>query len=110
MLMSEWIFRLAGGTLGLGGVALLLWSLFHDRFRRRERCPKCWHDLRGAEGLLCTECGHAARWERELFKTRRRWRLALVALVLLSLGYEMSVISRIRRSGWRGAMPWPHSH
>ncbi len=106
---ADWIFGASGSLAGLCGLVLLLWSLFADRPRGRRRCPKCWYDLTGSPGLTCSECGHAARRERSLRKTRRRWRWAIAALPLIAGGYLVSVTPRIRTSwrwhGWRGAIP-----
>ncbi|MFZ4575751.1 MAG: hypothetical protein ACOYN0_15255 [Phycisphaerales bacterium] len=71
------------GLLATAGVALLLWGLLKDRSRGRKRCPQCWYDMSGATGLRCPECGHECRAERELFRTRRRWRTASLGLALL---------------------------
>ncbi len=105
----DWIYWAIGALVGLGGLALLLWSLFADRPRARRRCPKCWYDLTGSPHLTCSECGYAARGERSLRKTRRRWRWAIAALPLIVAGYLVGVTPRIRAHwgwyGWRGAIP-----
>lgn len=34
----DWLFRASGLLLAAAGLALLYWSLFHDRARARRRC------------------------------------------------------------------------
>ena len=67
---SDWIFWIAGGLLGIAGLWLAYWALLSDRAKGRKRCPKCWYNMQGAESLRCPECGHTAKSERKLRKTR----------------------------------------
>ncbi|MFO0836397.1 MAG: hypothetical protein U0638_15630 [Phycisphaerales bacterium] len=66
------------------GAIMLLLALFWDRSRGRLRCPRCAYDMAGAKDLKCPECGHVARSEAALRKTRRHYAWALLGLVLLS--------------------------
>lgn len=66
------------------GAIMLLLALFWDRSRGRLRCPRCAYDMAGAKDLKCPECGHVARSEATLRKTRRHYVWALLGLVLLS--------------------------
>src|SRR5262249_38720196 len=68
------------------GVAVIARSLFRDSGRGKRRCPRCWYDMAGLDGLTCPECGRAARSERSLGRTRRRWRRAAAGLLVLCLG------------------------
>src|SRR5688572_6505237 len=79
---TAWVLLVGGALLALSGLTLLIWSLFWDRSKGRPRCPRCWYDMSAATGLVCSECGGAAKHEGQLHKTRRRWRLALVGLLL----------------------------
>lgn len=47
----------------------------------------------GATGLQCPECGHTVRHAGEFFRTRRRWRLAILSTLtaLGTPGYGMGV-------------------
>lgn len=76
----------AGVTLTL---LLAVWVLYRailrDRPRGRPRCPNCWYDMTGAPSLTCPECGQDARTPARLLKTRRRWRLAVLALLIALL-------------------------
>lgn len=87
MAAITWICWILGSLfLGLGG----LWfarAVFWDRSRGRRRCPKCWYDMAGVPGLRCPECGRGFVAERVFGKTRRHWRQAVAALVVVLLGY-----------------------
>lgn len=83
--MSQWLILLAGLlAIVLIGVATYVawWALFKDRGKGRRRCPRCWHDMSHTVGLTCSECGRTARSERGLARTRRRWGVAALAIVV----------------------------
>jgi hypothetical protein len=50
-MFADWLFWGLGGALALAGLWLQYWSLFADRARGRRRCPKCWYDMSGTEGM-----------------------------------------------------------
>ncbi len=52
-------------------------------------------------GLRCSECGHEAKKERHLHRSRRRWRLAVLGFVLVLGG----LVGSIRREGWLKVTP-----
>ncbi|MBM4113725.1 MAG: hypothetical protein FJ253_10225, partial [Phycisphaerae bacterium] len=85
-------------------VWLVAWALFGDRDWKRPRCPRCHHDLRGSTGLQCPECGFTARSTRELHRRRRRWMVAIAALVAL---FSLAVLLRSvwSRTSWTSAVP-----
>lgn len=89
--------------LGALAVFAVWWALFGDRARHR-RCPRCWHDLTGTQGLRCGECGHEARHERELHRTRRRWGAAAAALAAI-LGVTAWVRLEALGSSWTSHVP-----
>src|SRR5687768_14108636 len=101
----DWIFWSAGAALGLMALWLLYWSLFKDSSRGRRRCPKCWYDMGGSSGLTCSECGHIARQERKLLKTRRRWRWAALGVIVASLGVTSAATPTTARHGWERIVP-----
>lgn len=74
------------------GALLLYLSLFGDRSRGRRRCSKCWYDMSAASGLTCPECGREHAAERQLFRTRRRPRRALLSLAVLGAGLGTAAI------------------
>src|SRR5678815_1670039 len=103
-----WIFRFLCVTLSLAAAFLLYRALFHDRSRGRRRCPRCWYDVAGVQGLTCPECGRAARAERSFFRTRRHWRRAAAALLVAVCAYGAGLAPRAIRSGsWWSAVPTP---
>jgi hypothetical protein len=63
-------------------IGVTWWAVFGDKARHR-RCPRCWHDLSGTPGMTCGECGFAARSERDLLRTRRRWGIAAVSVTAI---------------------------
>lgn len=96
--LSIWISWLGGAAVASILVAAVWWALFADRSRGRRRCPRCWHDRTGAPGLRCAECGHLARSEVQLYATRRRWGLALVAFSVL-IAATVAFRARVTREG-----------
>lgn len=107
--MSDWweLCWWAGtvlATLALGVVAL---ALFRDRSRGRRRCPGCWYDMAGVNGMRCPECGRTQRKERRFFRTRRRWRRVLVGVVLLLVGAGSALAPAIYAGTWTRYTPTP---
>ena len=100
---SVWLWWTGGAVLGLIAIALLAWSLLWDGIRHRgrlRRCPKCWYDMSGTDSRRCSECGREARRERRLHKSRRRWRWAFVAIVMLVGSALLALQPKVRRDGW----------
>lgn len=105
-------------------VVLLVWAVRGDRAKGRRRCPECWYDMRGtlptaavatdaadyrdqarAPNLLCPECGHTATTDRDLYKPRRRPRLALLAVAIVLLSFYGQTVPRALRTGPLGLVP-----
>lgn len=113
---TDWIFWISAGVVGLGAAVLLGWSLFWDRARGRQRCPKCWYEMHSTPGTTCPECGHRIRDPRALGRTRRRWRWAIVAVLLAGVAVGLAETPRMRAKGWTSIIPsaalvtvWPLS-
>lgn len=102
-----WLFEITGFLVGGIGAVLVLMALFADRSRGRRRCPRCWYSMDGAPGLRCPECGGEARSDRRLFKTRRRWVFALLALGVVLIGLAVRSAPAVARDGAMGALPTP---
>ena len=68
-------------ALAAAGVGAVWWALFGAKPRGRRRCPRCWHDLSGTPGRTCGDCGFTALREGDFARTRRRWTLAVAALL-----------------------------
>jgi hypothetical protein len=97
-------------VIAAAGVGLLAWALFADRAKGHLRCPKCWYALDGTpadEGGFrkCSECGRGKLRERSLKKTRRRWRYALLALLVLVFADETRRIPAAQERGWVALVP-----
>src|SRR5262245_61920917 len=103
----DWAFWSAGGTIALTGLLLCAWALFRDRPRGRRRCPQCWDDLGAVPGLTCPECGREARTETRLFRTRRRWRWAIVGASFMVLGLAGAGTPIVASGNWVGYTPIP---
>lgn len=101
----DWVFWTLGGLLGLAGLLLIGRALFADRAKGRKRCPKCWYDMTGSPGLTCSECGYSPTCEAMLFKTRRHWRWAVVAVLVLVGSAASGLTPRIKREGWLSVVP-----
>ena len=105
MTIIDWIWWSVGSVIGLGGIALTIWALLADRSRGRRRCPKCWYEMTGVEGRRCPECGRTVKRERRLLQTRRRWRFALLGMLLIIAGGGGFLGWQVHRNGWTEATP-----
>src|SRR5437870_5519258 len=104
--VADVLWWTAAGLAALAGSALAGWALFGDRARGRRRCPRCWYTLVSPQaGLRCSECGHEARKERHLHRARRRWRVAILGLLLVAGGLAGFSAHKIYREGWIKATP-----
>ena len=91
-------------AVAAGGIGVSWWAIFGDKARGRRRCPRCWHDLSRTPGLTCSECGHAARGEHDLARSRRRWGLAagtLLAVAAVAIWAQSMVLNQ----GWPAYVP-----
>lgn len=101
-------------------ILVLLWAMLWDRPGRRgrpaARCRRCWYDLSEVGGIgsvshaspvVCTECGKSHVSARSLRRTRRRYKVLVVALLLWALAYGARVTPAAQREGWLRAVPAP---
>jgi len=107
---TDWLWLAAGAGLAVAALVLLVWALFWDRARGRKRCPKCWYDMQGAEAdnggaFTCPECGRIIKRERKLRRARRRWRWAIIGLLLLLGAPALPYWHNIKVRGWPEAAP-----
>lgn len=108
------LFGLAaiGSMLTALGIAAVLiasiiaawFGLFGDPARGRRRCPRCWHDLSATPGRTCGECGHTARTEAHLGRSRRRPVLAALGL-LGATAAGLVIGDRISEGHWTRLIP-----
>ncbi len=114
----KWLVWILDSLAIAFGVTIIVLALVRDRSRGRRRCPTCWYDMTGAPppGLTCPECGGSHPSEASLFRTRRRWRLALLGFFIIALGYSGVLVRKAVVDGWPTAIPsavlvtlWPVS-
>jgi hypothetical protein len=101
------IVEIVGWTTMAFGVAIAGWGLCSDRSRGRARCPRCWYSMEGAATLRCPECGHDARVERRLYKTRRQRGMLLSGIACGALGYAATVWPDVQQFGIASMLPTP---
>ena len=89
------VYLLGSALVPAIGLLLVCWGLWGDRSKGRQRCPRCWYDMRGTlPRLECPECGHDAGQERQLYRHHRRWRhIALGVVLVLASAYPLAVIA-----------------
>jgi hypothetical protein len=56
---------------------------------------------------MCSECGYAVQREHRLFRTRRRWRSFIAAVVAMSIGGAAVLWPKGWREGWASVVPTP---
>jgi hypothetical protein len=102
--LSDWIWLGSGWGMVALGVGAMAWALCWDRARGRKRCRSCWYDMQGV-GLMCPECGRAAKSERELTRTRRRWWWGVAAVALGLAGVQVMQQGDRADEGWTRVVP-----
>lgn len=102
---GAWIWTLSLTTAAIA-ISFALWALLWDRPRGRMRCPRCWYSLVGhALPATCPECGRNITKTRQMLRTRRRWRVAMLALLIVAAtGWIAPVVAT---KGWVAAVPQP---
>lgn len=104
---SEWMnWVLLIGGFAMAGVLIYVawWALFADRARGRRRCPKCWYDMAYSPGMVCPECGTNTKREAEFGRTRRRYYIAIAA-ILGCAALTLVVDQRIYQHGVPSMLP-----
>ena len=97
---TAWLWWIGGAVLGLLGLWLLYCSLLRDRSKGRRRCPKCWYNMSGTDSMTCSECGRTTKRDKKLYKTRRRWRWALLALLVYLAATGSALTPKVKRDEW----------
>jgi hypothetical protein len=93
--LIQWLV-LVGVVGGCAAGVYIAWrALFKDRANGRRRCPRCWFDMAYSPGMTCGECGFTARHESQFAKTRRRYSVAILAMLtcaalVLYVNYQVS--------------------
>lgn len=106
---DDWVWLAAGGVLALLGVAIAWWALLRDRARGRQRCPRCWYEV-AAPGATpaattCPECGRTGLTPAAVGRTRRRWGIGAVAIIMIVAAAMLPAVPTVRRNGVRGSLP-----
>jgi hypothetical protein len=106
---ARMVYMMTAGSLTIG---LLAGALVGDRSRGRRRCPKCWYNMSATSssphtGLVCPECGHDARRDVRLFKSRRRKRYIAASFVPLLAGGIVYGFWLADNGRWLKTMPTP---
>lgn len=57
-----------------------------------------------APSLVCSECGHEALTEKKQLKTRRRWRVVVICVVVIATGLG-AISYGNRKTGWQEFVP-----
>ncbi|MDZ4831433.1 MAG: hypothetical protein SGJ09_14700 [Phycisphaerae bacterium] len=84
--LSIWLAWFVGFAIAITLIGFTWHALFANKSRGRPRCPRCWHDLSGATTRVCAECGRETLNERDVYRTRRSYSRAALALGLLVAG------------------------
>ncbi len=99
--LSAWFLSVGSFASVVVCTAVAAKAIAGDPARGRRRCPKCWHELapsaEQAAPLRCTECGHAARNEADVTRTRRapaRAALAIAGVVAIVVATRLRLIDR----------------
>ncbi len=99
------VWLVMAGAVALIGALIVAWALFSDRSRGRKRCPKCWYDMSATVGLICPECGRDAERPARLEKTRRRWVIAAIGMVVALGSLYPALKGFQKRNGLWSLMP-----
>jgi ribosomal protein L37E len=93
---ASWEPWLIGGFIALILIGFITRALFGDRARGHPRCFRCGHAFGRDDQMTCTECGWTARSPRDVLRTRRHWRKAVLGAVLL---FASAALIRLQAAG-----------
>jgi Arc/MetJ family transcription regulator len=105
--MNETLAAWLAWATTITALAVIVWALVGTRpvRHRSRRCPRCRYDMEATPGRTCPECGFEPRSERALHRGRRRWRLAMLGVVVLILSHPLHAVPDINERGWVGGVP-----
>lgn len=89
----------AAAALSVFWISLFVWAWRGERPRGRRRCARCWYDMSGASSLLCPECGREAKTPADLYRPRRRRKLAALAAIAMLTAPAAWVWPRFQQGG-----------
>ncbi len=106
---SDWILGIGAWALAGVGLLLLTKALIGDRSNGRRRCRRCWYDMsliKPIEGTwTCPECAKTARIEKQMLRSKRSMRLAVVASLLMLLAHPTWLMPNALREGVASVLP-----
>jgi len=94
----DWVWYGGAAVAALGAMWLLWWGLLRERKRAVSCCPNCWYEMAGVG--TCPECGREVRSEKDLHRTRRRWRVALAGVLCLVVSTGVVGWRKAQRDTW----------
>lgn len=99
--LTAWILSIGSFAGVVVCMAVASKSIAGDPARGRRRCPRCWHELGpsapASASLTCSECGHTARDERDVTRTRRnpvRAVLAIAGVIAIAVSARIRLLDR----------------
>lgn len=107
--LAPWSGRAVVSVVFLAGIALMLWAARRRRWKS-PRCRRCAYDLSASPSLKCPECGWAAADTSDALFGKRRWRLALLGLVIAIALPTYVFIKRTRQYGWEYYLTFGPGH
>lgn len=81
------------------GTAFVIYGWLFDRPQGRRRCPKCWYEIGRTPHLRCPECGHIAKREKHLWRTRRSVGRICLGTSLVLAGLLVACLPAVQRKG-----------
>ncbi len=110
--------------VGFFGLVLGVWAWRGDRSRGRRRCPRCLYDMvgikrrivDGGDGhdavhadeqgvFVCPECGFRIARVADLYRPKRRKKVAALGVLMVLIGLYGQTIPRALRTGPLGLVP-----
>lgn len=95
---------IAGAFLILAVITIKAW--WGDGRTDLRRCPRCWYDLSATTSKQCSECGHEARRESELFQRRGSRRIARIGLIGMG-ALMIALFANLSPGPWTVVTPRP---
>lgn len=96
-------------ALLVAGCFLFIYGLRGRRIGNEPRCRKCAYNLTGLTSGQCPECGSTTSGENVVIGTsRRRWRVLIAGLVLLSMSstwFGVEVYRKAKVANWYAYLP-----
>lgn len=102
------MFHAIAAGVFLFALVIITRGLFSDAPKGRQRCPKCWYDMKGSSDsgrTRCPECGYDAGSARNLLRTRRHRRTVILGIALIFLALWMPRFAHYPTGGPKALIP-----